>query len=49
VPAGSTLQSTEASYVANSKLWLEVKPKIGAITPVSRIIPPKINNVMNLE
>ena len=49
VPAGSTLQSTEVSDVANSEFRLEVKPKIGTIMPVSRIIPLQINTVMNLE
>lgn len=48
-PANSTLQSAEAGDVVNSEFRLEIKPEIGAITPVSRIMPPRIDNVMNLK
>ena len=48
-PPDSTLQSTEAGSVINSEFRLEVKPEIGVITPVSRIIPAKIDPVMNLR
>lgn len=48
-PANSTLQSMEARDVANSEFRLEIKPEIGAITPVSRIIPPRIDTIMNLK
>jgi flagellin FlaB len=48
-PANSTLQSAEAGDVANSEFRLEVKPEVGEITPVSRIIPPQIDTVMNLK
>ncbi len=48
-PSDSTLQSTEAGSVINSEFRLEIKPEIGAITPVSRIIPAKIDPVMNLR
>ncbi len=48
-PPDSTLQSTEAEDVVNSEFRLEIKPEIGAITPVSRIIPPQIDAVMNLK
>ena len=33
----------------NSEFRLEIKPEIGEITPVSRIIPAKIDTVMNLR
>jgi flagellin FlaB len=48
-PANSTLQSTETWDVVNSEFRLEIKPEIGAIMPVSRIIPAKIDSVMNLK
>ncbi|MGB9938681.1 flagellin [Methanosarcina sp.] len=48
-PPDSTLQSTEAEDVVNSEFRLEIKPEIGPITPVSRIIPPQIDAVMNLK
>ncbi|HET8688163.1 MAG TPA: flagellin [Methanosarcina sp.] len=48
-PPDSILQSTEVEDVVNSEFRLEIKPEIGAITPVSRIIPPKIDTVMNLK
>jgi flagellin FlaB len=48
-PANSTLQSAEAGNVANSEFRLEVKPEVGEITPISRIIPPQIDTVMNLK
>lgn len=48
-PPDSTLQSTKAGSVINSEFRLEIKPEIGAITPVSRIIPAKIDPVMNLR
>ncbi len=48
-PPDSILQSTEVEDVVNSEFRLEIKPETGAITPVSRIIPPKIDTVMNLK
>jgi flagellin FlaB len=48
-PPDSTLKSTKAGNVINSEFRLEIKPEIGAITPVSRITPAKIDPVMNLR
>ncbi len=48
-PSDSTLKSKKAGNVINSEFRLEIKPEIGAITPVSRITPAKIDHVMNLR
>ena len=49
VPEGSMLQSDTQDDVINREFRLEVKPKIGAIIPVSRVTPPQIDPVMNLK
>ena len=49
VPAGSNLKSTTASDVVNTEFRIEVKPKIGAIVPITRVTPPQIDAVMNLK
>lgn len=48
-PLDSTLKSKKAGNVINSEFRLEIKPEIGEITPVSRIMPAKIDPVMNLR
>lgn len=48
-PSDSTLKSKKAGNVMNSEFRLEIKPEIGAITPVSRIMPAKIDRIMNLR
>lgn len=49
VPNGSKLKSTEQTDVVNSEFKIEIKPKIGAIVPITRITPAQIDNVMNLK
>ncbi|AKB77622.1 Flagellin FlaB1 [Methanosarcina horonobensis HB-1 = JCM 15518] len=48
VPEPSMLQGTP-TQVVNREFRLEVKPKIGAIVPVTRVTPPQIDAVMNLR
>lgn len=48
IPADSMLQGTAAQAV-NREFRIEIKPKVGAITPVSRVTPPQIDSVMNLK
>ncbi|KKG16340.1 flagellin [Methanosarcina sp. 2.H.T.1A.6] len=49
VPVNSNLQSNIATNVVNTEFRIEVKPKIGAIVPVTRVTPPQIDAVMNLK
>lgn len=49
VPTDSMLQDTDPKNVVNREFRLEVKPKIGAIVPISRVTPPQIDKVMNLK
>jgi len=49
VPTGSKLKSGNASDVVNTEFRIEVKPKIGAIVPITRVTPPQIDAVMNLR
>ncbi|MEL7663637.1 MAG: archaellin/type IV pilin N-terminal domain-containing protein [Methanosarcina mazei] len=49
VPAGSKLKSTDPTEVVNREFRLEIKPKIGAIVPITRVTPPQIDKVMNLK
>lgn len=49
VPKNAILQSDNSTDVVNKEFRLEVKPKIGAILPVSRTTPPQIDTVMNLK
>ncbi len=46
-PTGSMLMDANTSV--NTKFRLEVKPKVGAILPLSRITPAEIDVVMNLR
>lgn len=48
VPSSSMLQGTETQAV-NREFRLEIKPKIGAIVPITRVTPPQIDTVMNLK
>ncbi|MPN61575.1 hypothetical protein SDC9_209313 [bioreactor metagenome] len=43
------LQDAEPKNVVNREFRLEVKPKVGAIVPISRVTPPQIDKVMNLK
>ncbi|AKB17898.1 MULTISPECIES: archaellin/type IV pilin N-terminal domain-containing protein [unclassified Methanosarcina] len=49
VPEDAMLQRDNTTDVVNREFRLEVKPKVGAIVPISRITPPQIDNVMNLK
>lgn len=49
VPEDAILQNDTATNVINKEFRLEVKPKMGAIVPVSRVTPPQIDAVMNLK
>lgn len=49
VPTDSMLQDAEPKNVVNREFRLEVKPKVGAIVPISRVTPPQIDKVMNLK
>lgn len=48
VPDPSMLQGTP-TQVVNREFRLEIKPKIGAIVPITRVTPPQIDTVMNLK
>ena len=48
VPEGSMLKGSK-THVVNKEFRLEVKPKIGAILPITRVTPPQIDKVMNLR
>lgn len=47
VPEGSLL--ADPITAPNSEFRLEIKPKVGAIVPVTRVIPAQIDLVMNLK
>ncbi|WP_440954888.1 archaellin/type IV pilin N-terminal domain-containing protein [Methanosarcina sp. Mfa9] len=47
VPSGSELST--ASTAVNQEFRIEVKPKVGAILPLTRTTPPQIDTVMNLK
>ncbi|KKH91983.1 flagellin [Methanosarcina sp. 1.H.T.1A.1] len=49
VPTNSKLQSGTVTDVVNREFRLEVKPKIGAIVPITRVTPAQIDTVMNLR
>lgn len=49
VPENTNLKSTTQTDVVNSEFKIEIKPKIGAIVPVTRVTPAQIDNVMNLK
>ncbi|AAM30114.1 archaellin/type IV pilin N-terminal domain-containing protein [Methanosarcina mazei] len=48
VPSGSMLQGT-SDQVVNREFKLEIKPKIGAIVPITRVTPPQLDKVMVLK
>lgn len=47
VPDNSLLKT--AGSAENSEFKIEIKPKIGAIVPVTRVVPAQIDKVMNLK
>ena len=47
VPATSMLKT--AATAVNTEFKVEVKPKIGAIVPITRVTPAQIDAVMNLK
>ncbi|HNW37848.1 MAG TPA: flagellin [Methanosarcina vacuolata] len=47
VPTGAKL--LESTTAANSEFRLEIKPKVGAIVPVTRVTPAQIDPVMVLK
>jgi flagellin FlaB len=49
VPADSMLKDDDVKNVVNREFRLEIKPKIGAIVPITRVTPPQIDAVMNLK
>lgn len=48
VPSDSMLQGS-ADQVVNREFRLEIKPKIGAIVPITRVTPPQLDGVMVLK
>jgi flagellin FlaB len=49
VPDDAMLTDDDIKNVVNREFRLEIKPKIGAIVPITRITPPQIDGVMNLK
>jgi flagellin FlaB len=49
VPTSSKLKSEDPTEVVNREFKLEIKPKIGAIVPVTRVTPAQIDTVMSLK
>ncbi|AKB67434.1 archaellin/type IV pilin N-terminal domain-containing protein [Methanosarcina mazei] len=49
VPDESMLKDEDVKNVVNREFRLEIKPKIGAIVPITRVTPPQIDEVMNLK
>lgn len=49
VPDDAMLTSETLDDVVNREFRLEVKPKVGAIVPITRVTPPQIDGVMNLR
>jgi archaeal flagellin FlaB len=47
IPSSATLKT--ASKAVNREFRIEVKPKVGAIVPITRVTPPQIDTVMNLK
>jgi flagellin FlaB len=48
VPTDSMLQGTE-DQVVNREFKMEIKPKVGAIVPITRVTPPQLDGVMVLK
>ncbi|WP_292388118.1 archaellin/type IV pilin N-terminal domain-containing protein [Methanosarcina sp. UBA5] len=48
VPDKSMLDGT-ADQVVNKEFKLEIKPKVGAIVPITRVTPPQLDGVMVLK
>jgi flagellin FlaB len=42
------LQGTE-DQVVNREFKMEIKPKVGAIVPITRVTPPQLDGVMVLK
>ncbi len=49
VPSDSMLQSNTASNVVNREFRMEIKPKVGAIVPITRVTPAQLDGVMVLK
>jgi archaeal flagellin FlaB len=49
VPADSMLMSGNSTDVVNREFRMEIKPKIGAIVPITRVTPPQLDAVMVLK
>jgi len=47
IPAGSLLDT--AATAINSEFRLEIKPKVGAIVPITRVTPAQIDKIMILK
>jgi archaeal flagellin FlaB len=48
VPSASMLQGT-ADQVVNREFRMEIKPKVGAIVPITRVTPAQLDGVMVLK
>ncbi len=49
VPSTTMLNGGTATQVVNREFRIEIKPKVGAIVPISRVTPPQIDTVMCLR
>jgi archaeal flagellin N-terminal-like domain len=49
VPTDSMLMSDISTDVVNREFRMEIKPKIGAIVPITRVTPPQLDAVMVLK
>lgn len=49
VPTDSMLMSGNSTDVVNREFRMEIKPKIGAIVPITRVTPPQLDAVMVLK
>lgn len=49
VPPEAKLMSATAADVVNTEFRLEIKPKVGAIVPITRVTPAQVDAVMVLK
>jgi archaeal flagellin FlaB len=49
VPSGSLINPSNTDSAANKEFRLEIKPKVGAIVPITRVTPASIDPVMVLK
>jgi flagellin FlaB len=49
VPPDSMLSSNKPEQVINREFRMEIKPKVGAIVPITRVTPPQLDGVMVLK